>query len=141
MILENQNEGLILTEGEVQESTSMEIDADSHIFLMRMLSKFYSDAVGSLIRETASNALDSHREANVNEPIIVSLAAENGNYEFSVEDFGCGIGLSEVANIISKYGKSTKRQSTTQLGAFGLGFKSPMAVSYTHLTLPTKRIV
>jgi DNA topoisomerase VI subunit B len=86
-----------------------------------MLSKFYSDAVGSLIRETTSNALDSHREINSSEPIIVSfLANDEGNYEFSVEDFGVGINKDTINNILRKYGKSTKRNSVNQLGAFGL---------------------
>lgn len=121
MILETKTDTLILEEGEAQESTKMEIDAESHVFLMRMLSKFYSDGVGSLIRETCSNALDSHRECGINEPIIVSFKrTKDGNYEFSVQDFGCGIDEKDVANIISKYGKSTKRNSTVQLGAFGL---------------------
>src|ERR1044072_7874130 len=125
MILEKKTDTLILEEGEVQESTNMEIDAESHVFLMRMLSKFYSDGIGSLIRETCRNALDSHRQCGVNEPIIVSFKAnKDGNYEFSVEDFGCGLDDKDVTNIISKYGKSTKRNSNNQLGAFGLGFKS-----------------
>lgn len=122
MILETKTDTLILEEGEAQESTKMEIDAESHVFLMRMLSKFYSDGVGSLIRETCSNALDSHRECGVDEPIIVSFKQnKDGNYEFSVQDFGCGIDDKDVTNIISKYGKSTKRASVNQLGAFGLG--------------------
>lgn len=120
MILEKQSETLILEEGEVQESTNMEIDVESHAFLMRMLSKFYSDGIGSLIRESASNALDSHREVGTEDPIIVGLSADsNGNHEFSVEDFGMGMDDKDVANVISKYGKSTKRKSVNQLGAFG----------------------
>lgn len=130
MILDNKSETLILEEGENQSTTSMTIDTDSHIFLMKMLSKFYADAIGSLIRETASNALDSHRAAGVKKPIIVSLeSVNNRNYEFSVEDFGLGLDDNDVENIISKYGKSTKRNDATQLGAFGLGFKSPLAYS------------
>src|SRR5688572_14160691 len=117
MILETKTDTLILEDGEVQESTNMEIDADSHIFLMRMLSKFYSDGVGSLIRETASNALDSHRACGVDEPIIVGFKANrDGNYEFTVQDFGCGLDADDVENIIKKYGKSTKRNSNNQLG-------------------------
>jgi hypothetical protein len=130
MILEKQTETLVLEEGEVQESTNMEIDADSHVFLMRMLSKFYSDAIGSSVREIASNAFDSHKAAGVDDPIIVSLVKNNdGNFEFSVQDFGVGLDDNDVENIIKKYGKSTKRNSTNQLGAFGLGFKVGLAYS------------
>lgn len=121
MILDKKSETLILEEGESQGTTDMKIDADSHIFLMKMLSKFYSDSIGSLIRETASNALDSHRAAGVKKPIIVSLGSKNfQNYEFSVEDFGMGLDDTDVDNVISRYGKSTKRNDATQLGAFGL---------------------
>jgi hypothetical protein len=38
MILEGKTDTLLIEEGEVQESTKMQIDEDSHIFLMRMLS-------------------------------------------------------------------------------------------------------
>lgn len=121
MILEKQNEGLILEDGVVQESTAMEIDADSHVFLMRMLSKFYSDSIGSLVRETVSNALDSHRSINSKDPIIVSLSNTGNNFEFSVEDFGIGMDSHVVETVIKKYGKSTKRNDPKALGAYGLG--------------------
>jgi len=130
MILEKQKENLELTDGEIHESYATVIDFDSADFLKQMLSKFYSDAVGSLIRETASNALDSHREIDSSEPIIVSLAVNReGNWEYSVEDFGVGINKDTINNILRKYGKSTKRNSNNQLGAYGLGWKSPLAYS------------
>lgn len=132
MILEKQKEAMIVTDGdEIHESIGMSLDLDSAQILMQMLSKnLYSDAIGSTIRECASNALDSHRRAGVEDPIIVRLAMnDRQNYEFSVEDFGIGLDDSDVRNIISKYGKSTKRNSNTELGMMGLGFKSPLAYS------------
>jgi hypothetical protein len=110
----------------------MSLDLDSAQVLMQMLSKsLYSDAIGSTVRECASNALDSHRRAGISDPIIVSLQQSGGSssYEFTVEDFGIGLDADDVANIISKYGKSTKRNSTTELGMMGLGFKAPLAYS------------
>jgi len=130
MILEKQKETLELKDGTTQESFTTELDFDSADFLKQMLSKFYSDAIGSLIRETASNALDSHRETGCKEPILVSfIKKSDGNYEFSVEDFGVGVNRETIDNILRKYGKSTKRSSINQLGAFGLGWKSPLAYS------------
>lgn len=130
MILEKQKENLELRDGEVNESYATVIDFDSADFLKQMLSKFYADAVGSLVRETVSNALDSHRELGIEAPIIVSFGKNTeGNHEFSVEDVGIGIDKDTINNILRKYGKSTKRQAINQLGAFGLGFKSPL--SYT----------
>lgn len=121
MILEKQKENLELRDGEVNESYATVIDFDSADFLKQMLSKFYADAVGSLVRETVSNALDSHRELGIEAPIIVSFGKNTeGQHEFSVEDVGIGIDKDTINNILRKYGKSTKRQAINQLGAFGL---------------------
>jgi len=132
MILEKQTEAHILQDGESQETVKMSLDLDSAQVLMQMLSKnLYSDSVGSTIRECASNALDSHRRAGSDRPIIVSFKRNNqaDTYEFAVEDFGIGLDADDVVNIISKYGKSTKRNSNTELGMMGLGFKAPLAYS------------
>ena len=132
MILERQKESVVLQDGEqTQESIGMSLDLDSAQILMQMLSKnLYSDSIGSTIRECASNALDSHRRAGTKDPIIVSIGhVTNGGYEFSVEDFGIGLDADDVKNIISKYGKSTKRDSANELGMMGLGFKAPLAYS------------
>lgn len=122
MILEKQKDALIQQEGDSQESIGMSLDLDSAQILMQMLSKnLYSDDIGSTIRECASNALDSHRRAGTDKPIIVSLGKnDQDNFEFSVEDFGTGLDADDVKNIISKYGKSTKRNSANELGMMGL---------------------
>lgn len=128
MILEKQSQSIIYETGAAKGSIDMSLDLDSAQILMQMLSKnLYSDAVGSTIRECASNALDSHRRAGVDDPIIVSLREVSNGYEFSVEDFGIGLDADDVEKIISKYGKSTKRDSNTELGMMGLGFKAPLA--------------
>tara|TARA_R100000544_G_scaffold33992_1_gene20634 strand:- start:1422 stop:3743 length:2322 start_codon:yes stop_codon:yes gene_type:complete len=129
MILEKQKQSKVLQTGQNNESIGMSLDLDSAQVLMQMLSKnLYSDSIGSAVRECASNALDSHRRAGVTKPIIVSLVRnDSNNYEFSVEDFGTGLDHDDVTNILSKYGKSTKRSSNTELGMFGLGFKAPLA--------------
>jgi hypothetical protein len=131
MILEKQKEANILVDGISKSSIGMSLDLDSAQILMQMLSKnLYSDSIGSTIRECASNALDSHRRAGVDKPIVVSFKRnDSSNYEFSVEDFGIGLDADDVENIISKYGKSTKRNSSTELGMMGLGFKAPLAYS------------
>jgi len=131
MILEKQKEAIILADGDVNESIGMSLDLDSAQILMQMLSKnLYSDSIGSTIRECASNALDSHRRIGSDDPIIVGFKMNDSyDYEFTVEDFGIGLDDDDVRNIISKYGKSTKRNSTSELGMMGLGFKAPLAYS------------
>jgi len=140
MILEKQTQSLIQEVGSTQATIGMSLDLDSAQVLMQMLSKnLYSDAIGSTVRECASNALDSHRRAGKgNHPIIVSFKSTNNNYEFSVEDFGIGLDADDVENIISKYGKSTKRNSTTELGMMGLGFKAPLAYASSFYFIARK---
>ena len=141
MILEKQTEAHILQEGTTQETVKMSLDLDSAQVLMQMLSKnLYSDSIGSTIRECASNALDSHRRAGSDKPIIVSFkrAAKADTFEFAVEDFGIGLDADDVVNIISKYGKSTKRDSNTELGMMGLGFKAPLAYSSSFYFIARK---
>ncbi len=129
MRLEHQKQSNVLSTGPTNKSIGMSLDLDSAQVLMQMLSKnLYSDSIGSTVRECASNALDSHRRARVTKPIIVSLVRnDSNNYEFSVEDFGIGLDANDVEKIISKYGKSTKRDSDEELGMMGLGFKAPLA--------------
>lgn len=129
MIITKQRDVNILSEGSSVESINMSLDMDSANILMSMLSKnLYSDPIGSTVRETASNALDSHRKAGVTDAIIISLKINTeDNYEFSVEDFGVGLDNNDIENIISKYGNSTKRNSDEFIGAMGLGFKSPLS--------------
>lgn len=140
MIINSTTEVKVLSEGQAQETIGMQLDLDSAHILMTMLSKnLYSDSIGSTIRETASNALDSHRRVGSDKPIIVSFGTNSqNNYEFSVEDFGSGLDDLDVSEIISKYGKSTKRTSNTELGCFGLGFKAPLSYSSSFIFICRK---
>lgn len=120
MIIEKQKEAVILVEGEVQNTVKSTLDLESTDFIMQMLTKgFYSDEIGSTVRETASNAVDSHRKAGIDKPIVVSLYSENGRHFYSVEDFGLGLDHNTVETVISKYGKSTKRNDANAIGAMG----------------------
>jgi len=141
MILTEQKDIQVLSDGEQSESIKMSLDIESSQMLMQMLSKnLYSDEIGSTVRELASNALDSHRRAGVTDkPIIVSLNKnEYGSYEFAVEDFGVGLDADDVVNIIRKYGKSLARTEANALGMMGLGFKSPLAYTSTFYFIGRK---
>lgn len=128
MKLENQKQADVMSLGD-SESIEMGIDMSNMKLLMEMFSKnIYSDAIGSTVRETVSNALDSSRRAGSNEPVIVSLnPIATGEYEYSVEDFGLGLDDEDVQGTISKYMASTKRGDNLELGMYGIGFKSPLA--------------
>lgn len=141
MIIEQQKTGSVYISGKVDDSsTDMEIDSENIGLLMNFLSKnIYSDAIGSLIRETVSNCWDATSISGKNIPIIVKLEKnERRNWEFTVEDKALGLDKDDVENIIKKYLKSTKRSDNTQLGGLGLGFKSPLAYKSSFTFIGTK---
>lgn len=97
--------------------------------LFKILSQ-YSNPIGSLIRETVTNAFDSHIEAGVTDNIsvrIVTKSLSNSSSCFEVEDYGTGLSKDRVKEVYSKFLASTKRGSNEQHGAFGLGSKSPLS--------------
>lgn len=136
MILQNRKENEINVEGALAD-IKMELDTDSTAHLMMLLStNLYQDSLGTPLQEICSNALDSTVEAGVDEPIIVALTRNTaGEYEFSCEDFGLGLDDDDFRNIMSKYGKSTKRENENVLGCLGIGSKSFFAYTdmYTYI--------
>lgn len=110
------------------ETVKMSIDADSVDVLMTNLTSLYSNPVKAVVREYASNALDSHIKSGQTKPIEVSMPTEQ-NPVFVVRDFGVGMSKDEIANVYSRYGRSTKTNSNDEIGGFGLGCKSALAIA------------
>jgi len=95
----------------------------------RILSSgLYSDKIKAIIRELSCNAVDAHISAKNNEPFFVHLPS-NLEPWFAVRDYGIGLSENDVMNLYSTYFESTKTESNDQIGALGLGSKSPF--SYT----------
>lgn len=117
---------------EIDESMRMSLDADSIVHLMQVLTDLYSDPILAVIREYSTNALDSHIEAENDQPIEVTLPTQLSPH-FTVRDFGVGLNVDDLRNVYSMYGKSTKRESDAVTGTLGLGCKSGLtyALSFT----------
>lgn len=91
--------------------------------------RMYKHKIQTMVQEYISNARDAHREiGKVDNNFTVTIPTEL-NPVFKVRDFGPGITPDRMANVFIMYGASTKRDSNTQTGGFGLGAKS--AWSYT----------
>lgn len=110
---------------------NMKLDEGSQAMIFQMFTGgLYSDPVGTVIREIASNCFDSHVEAGVDSvknPVVIRLTKEvSGNF-ISFIDKGVGMSPDRVENIYGNYFKSTKRQTNDQIGGFGLGGKTPLA--------------
>lgn len=100
---------------------------DEGIIMDFLRSKLYSDPIGSICREITCNARDAHREAGIPErPILITLPTTFESI-LRIRDYGMGINPDRMNNVYSQYGTSTKRESNEQVGAFGIGAKSPFA--------------
>lgn len=86
----------------------------------------YSNKILAVIRELSCNAYDSHIAACNLDKFTVNLPTDL-NPVFSVSDMGTGIHPDKMGDIFWTYGKSTKTETNTQIGALGLGAKSPFA--------------
>lgn len=126
-ILENEAD---IEKSEDFESMEYGIAKGQGALLFKILSQ-YSNPIGSLVRETVTNAFDSHIEADYDGPITVRINSENKltgkDNTFEVEDYGVGLSPKRVKTIYSKFLASTKRTGNKQHGAFGLGSKSPLS--------------
>lgn len=105
------------------------INQESLPFVFELVSRhLYSNPIGSVIREITSNCFDSHIEAGVNEPVIITKGydLEEGTY-IEFKDVGVGLSPERIQNIYMNYFSSTKRGSNEEIGGFGIGSKTPLA--------------
>lgn len=95
--------------------------------------KLYTNRIGSVVREVCSNAWDAQKMRSMAEgkpmvPFTVSVPTSLFPH-FVVEDSGPGMPDEVAQNLYSTLGMSTKEGTNDQIGAFGLGSKSPFAVT------------
>lgn len=113
------------------DSIEAKIDTKSVGFMFEMLSKnLYSNPIGSLIREITSNCFDSHIEAGVDDAVVIKRGRDEEGIFISFNDFGVGLSPERIKNVYMNYFSSTKRETDSLIGGFGLGSKSPL--SYTE---------
>lgn len=90
-----------------------------------LLGKIYSDRVSAVVREIGTNAYEAHQLVNKhNEPFDIHVPTRSELY-FSVRDYGPGLDDNEIVNIYTQLFNSTKTNTNTLGGCFGLGSKSP----------------
>lgn len=108
--------------GDTDEGIQAGIDESSLPFVFELVSKqLYSNPIGSIVREITSNCFDSHIEAKVDQPVIISKTynIEEG-YSIEFKDVGVGISPPRMNNIFMNYFSSTKRETNELIGGFGL---------------------
>jgi DNA topoisomerase VI subunit B len=114
--------------------TSSAFSANMNGVAFSILSKsMYQHPIAAIVREIICNAIDSHKSANKSDiPVHVCLP-NKFSPNFSVEDFGVGLDDQGVREIFSTYFGSTKSESNTDIGGFGLGSKTPFSYSETFM--------
>lgn len=132
------NENVATVEGNAvfEETVKMSVENDSMPFIIKSLTDMYSNPVLALSREYISNAYDaviarmgskSSFGTVLDTPIEVTLPSSL-NPNFIIRDYGVGMDRNVLAKVFPKYGASTKRGNNNEIGGFGLGAKSALAV-------------
>jgi hypothetical protein len=122
---------LVLEEREIQsnfdgQESFFSIDATQPFIFDLLRRHLYSDPHTSVVRELLSNAIDSHVAAGRSD-VPVQIILNNNQIIFN--DFGTGMSPHTVREVYAVYGKSTKRESDDQIGAWGVGAKSFFGIS------------
>ncbi|MHB1666030.1 ATP-binding protein [Thiomonas sp.] len=119
------------------EESGFRIQANAKAF-QALSSTLYSDKIAAVLRELGCNAQDSHKAAGIRRPIVVKLPNAI-NPEFYIQDFGIGMSHAQVKGLYTTYFASTKDDSNDEVGAFGLGSKSPFAYTDSFTVETVKR--
>lgn len=115
----------VITSGDMEVS-KVEIDPNNADFIGLILrDKIYTDKILAPIREYITNAVDAHVESGVDKAVDVRITRNDSHeYIWSVRDYGTGLNEQDVRSIFFSYGSSTKRNSNSQMGLYGIGSKS-----------------
>ena len=97
-----------------------------------LIDGLYSRKAESITREIWSNAYDAHTErGNEDRPFSVTFPSLFNN-EFRVRDYGYGLSHEDVMGLYTTVFQSTKEDTNSQTGKWGLGSKSPFSYTDTY---------
>lgn len=100
----------------------------AHEKIMGVLTNLYEDPENAVVREYLTNALDAQRERQERDPnwkwrpIEVTTPSHFAK-TYKIRDYGVGMSVSDIENVYSQYGYSTKEHTNDQTGMLGLGSK------------------
>lgn len=118
MILNQTGRNDVLSGGEgISHHHKMTISSAAEGHIIRMLTRAYSDNIGSLIREALANAVDSMRMAGKDGVVICRIKKDvGGNWMFEAEDEGLGLDEVEFHKYIMGVGESNKQGLDNVIG-------------------------
>lgn len=114
---------------EFEDSVKMTFDESASVFLLQAISEsLYKRPAMKVADELVGNAFDSHLRAGQTRPLEVHLPTSL-NPNFIVQDWGTGMSKADISDLYSKVGGSDKRETNKERGGYGLGSKSPLALT------------
>lgn len=114
----------------VAETAQMTIHADARMF-KNLLDSIYSEKEKTVVRELMANAFDAHVEASCQDREIEVHLPTLMEPTLVVRDFGIGMSHEFMMKLYSALGFSSKADSNSQTGMFGVGSKSPLSITDT----------
>lgn len=124
------NNNAVKIESNIEPTKALNFGISDVRLVVDILSKLYAYPIRTLVQEYICNGRDAMREAGTWGKQAIEITVPNTlDPVFKVRDFGVGISPDRMENIFVNYGSSTKRNTNTQTGGFGIGAKS--AFSYT----------
>lgn len=120
-----------------EETVEMGFTMNSMHLMSTLLTKIYNDPEAAVFREYWANGWDAHVAVGLDRPVDVYLPTEESPY-LQVTDYGIGMSLEDVKTVLAFYGESTKNESNEDIGGFGLGFKSGLAIASQFTVKTTK---
>lgn len=123
-----QSYGNVATTKGMAHTQSFQMQMNAKMFNI-LTDKLYQNKEGAVIRELSANARDAHVEANKDDqPFEITMPSWLSS-TFKIRDFGTGIDPAEFYDIYTNLGHSTKDDENTSIGAYGLGSKTPFAIT------------
>ncbi len=108
------------------ETSVAKINMDGFAFQALSGKNLYKNVIRAIIRELSCNALDAHVMAGTEDRAFDIHLPTTFEPYFAVRDYGIGLDDYGVRNVYLTYFGSTKRNDNSQIGAWGLGSKSPL---------------
>lgn len=130
MIIDKEKSGLQLSQDINVNKVSIK-EEDANFIITLLSSNLYTNPIESFIRETVSNAYDSHVEAKTDDKILLKVIERENTVNVGIRDYGVGLSPERFSDIYTNLGSSTKRNTNEQIGGFGIGRFSALACSNT----------
>jgi hypothetical protein len=116
-----------VVESDIFDSVSFGIKQSGLPYIFNILrNQLYSNKPLAVLREISCNAQDANIEAGSKRPIEVKLPNKL-DPTLTIRDFGNGLSPDDIKNLYCYYGESTKRESNSAIGYYGIGKFAPFS--------------